>query len=105
MIVGNLIVEWPVMVLWPIEAHSPLPIDANAELTVPVATKSFKTIARQQHQVNQTDRCFQNIQTPFCLLLECLKFLHALAHRETLRTLIAVLGRNFRQTQAGRALL
>jgi hypothetical protein len=94
MVIGNFDVARPVIIVRPLEAHPPLPIDPDAELPVPVAAQRLKSIAGQKHQVASANRRFQNIQPPLGLLLERLKLPYALTGGETLRALIAVLGRN-----------
>jgi hypothetical protein len=99
MVVGDFDVERTSPIFRPLEAYPPLLIDAYAELSLPVAAQSFKPIARQSHQVVSAYSSLDNIQSPLCLLLKCLKLSYPLAVGETLCALVAVLGQNVSQSQ------
>ena len=47
-VVGNFDVEGPFMIVRPLETHTPLLIDADAELPFAVTTERFKAIAGQK---------------------------------------------------------
>jgi hypothetical protein len=105
MVVGNLDVEWTVMILRPLKTHTPLSIDSDAELPIPITAQCLKPVAGKHHQIVPGYRRLQNVQTPFRLLLEGLKLLHPLAGRESFSSLVAKLGRNVWRSQDSHALL
>jgi hypothetical protein len=88
-----------------LKTHTPLLIDANAELPLAIAAQRLKSIAGQEHQVASADRRLQNIQTPLGLLLERLKLPDSLSRRKTLGAFVAVFGRNNRLHQPDHELL
>jgi hypothetical protein len=68
-----------------------LSIDADTELSFAIAAQRLKAIARQKYQVFTVNRNFQDIQPPFCLLLESLKLLHPLTCGESLGSFVTIL--------------
>jgi len=62
MIVNNLHVRWPRCPVEPPEANPPLIVNADAELTLAVATERFKAIAGQGGKVPQGRGCFQTVK-------------------------------------------
>ena len=93
MVIANLDVKRTVVLLRPLNAHTPLLIDSNAELAFAIPAQSLKPIAGQEHKVASADRRLQNIQTPLRLLPEGLKHLHSLACGKSLRPLVSILRR------------
>ena len=91
-VIGNLNVEWAVPICRPFKADSPLLVDADAELSLAIAAQGFKTIARQPHQIVPVYCSFQQIQSPFGLILECLKFPDPLARGKASGASIAIFG-------------
>ena len=60
-------------VLRPIKTNPPLHVDADAELTAPVASQGFKAVAGQSPQVLDAGRGFQNFKAFPRLPVESLK--------------------------------
>ena len=79
MVIANLDVKRPVVFLRPLKTDSPLLVDANAELSLPVPAQCFKAIAGQQHQVYPVDGRLRKVQSPLRLLFERLKLFDSLA--------------------------
>lgn len=75
MVIDNFHVVWAIFP--PLKADSPLLIDANALLAIPVATERFKTIAGKIHQVLNAGGAFKYLQSLFSLLGKCLKTWHS----------------------------
>ena len=63
----------------PFEAQSPLPVDPDAVLALPVAGQSLQVIAGELRKIPQAGGRFQHPQALFSLMAEALKRRNALA--------------------------
>src|SRR5712692_8261564 len=93
MIVSDLDIEWIRVVVGPLEAHPPLLVYANAELSPPLAAERFEVVAWQPHQIGLGYRRLKNVEAPLRLVFERLKLSKPLAGSETFRSAVPVLGR------------
>jgi hypothetical protein len=60
-------------ILPPLETYSPLEVNTDAHLTLPVPPQRLEMIARKVHQIFNTGRTFENLQPLFSLLRKRLK--------------------------------
>jgi hypothetical protein len=89
-IVDDLDIEWAGRSIRPLEAKSPLVIDANAVLVFSVSQQNLEMVAGQEHQVIAIEGIEQNAQALFRLFLECMKLLDTFAVCESLSALVPV---------------
>jgi hypothetical protein len=75
-IIYNLYPVWAI--LSPHKAHTPLVIDPDAVLALPVSRQGFQAIAGQSSQVNQAGRTVQDLQASLCLCLHSFEAAHPL---------------------------
>jgi hypothetical protein len=54
-------------ILSPHKAHTPLVLDLDAVLALPVSMQRFQAIAGKSSQVNQASRTVQDLQASLCL--------------------------------------
>jgi hypothetical protein len=87
-IVNDLDVGWPTCFFRPFETDAPLPIYANTVLTPAIASKGFKSIAGQIHQILNIRRFGESAQFERGLALECRKLRNALTCGESLSPLV-----------------
>jgi hypothetical protein len=85
-IIHNLHPVWAI--LPPHKAHTPLVIDPDAVLALPVSMQSFQAIAGKAGQVNQADCTVQDLQASLCLCLHSLEAAHLLTMVEGFGILI-----------------
>src|SRR4051794_39190501 len=92
MIVHDLDVRRVRLAIGPLEADSPLLVDADAVLPPPIALESFKTIARQPHERLLARCSLQDLESPISLALERLELPDSLTGGKALGAPIAIPG-------------
>lgn len=90
MIINDLDIEWTFRIIWPFKANSPLGVDANAELTRPLASECLKAVAAKLPQSVLVRGCVKNLETLIRLTLKPLELGNSLPICEAPRSLVAV---------------
>src|SRR5947209_2056913 len=89
-IIDNLDVRRARRSIRPLETDTPLIVDADAVLPLPIPLQRFEPVAGQRRQIMKDMRGFEAIEFEPSGPLDARKGFHALAGREVSRSLIAV---------------
>ena len=73
----------------PFKSDTPLTVDTDAVLSLPVAVQGLEVIRREPHEVVQRGSDIEDLEPPDCLLLKKLEFLHTLPAIKRLGSLAA----------------
>lgn len=90
MIVNNLHVRWTQRLIGPLKANTPLVVDADAVLALPVANQRLKTISRQSGKVSQRRGGFEAVELQASGTLKSGKGFDPFPGGEVSRPLVAV---------------
>src|SRR5882724_6978134 len=90
MIVNNLHVRWSWRAARPLEANSPLVVNANTVLTLAVADQSFEAIARQSGKVPERCGRLQTVELQARGALESRECLDPFPRREAAGPFVAI---------------
>jgi hypothetical protein len=59
-VIGNLDVDWTGCAMGPLKADSPLVVDTDAVLALPISLQGFQPVARQSGEIFQARRRIQS---------------------------------------------